>query len=169
MALPAWEESGLLPPGAHRAKMPDLYDRFVLDAPSRQRRELLFRALTVHLDLLKAIIPAGIVWIDGSFCTCRQLPPNDVDVVIHPADWEVLRGVSTEAKARLYALLTLQDVAAREPPVDLNRLQPVGGALDAYLCYPGQEAVWHEQWSRVLNADGSVVANRKKGYAEVAW
>ena len=60
-------------------------------------------------------------------------------------------------------------VAAREPPVDLSRLRPVGGALDAYLCYPGQEAVWHEQWSRVLNADGSVVANRKKGYAEVAW
>lgn len=169
MALPAWEDSGLLPPGAHRAEMPDLYDRFVLDAPNRQRREILFGALTTHLQILRMIIPAGMMWIDGSFCTRRQLPPDDVDVVVHPADWEALKGVSAETKARLYALLTLQDVAAREPPVDLSRLQPVGGALDAYLCYPGQEATWDYQWSKVLNADGSVIADRKKGYAEVAW
>ena len=169
MALPAWEESGLLPPGAHRGEMSELYDRFVLDAPSRQRRELLFTALTLHLDLMKTIIPAGMVWVNGSFCTRRRLPPDDVDVVIHPADWNALKGVSPEAKMHLYGLLTLQDVAARKPPVDLIRLQPVGGTLDAYLCYPGQEAVWDCQWSTVRNADGSVVAGRKKGYAEVAW
>jgi hypothetical protein len=44
-----------------------------------------------------------------------------------------------------------------------------GRGVDAYLCYPGHEAVWDEQWSRVLNADGSVDTGRKKGYAEVAW
>jgi Family of unknown function (DUF6932) len=169
MALPAWEESGLLPPGAHRAEMPDLYDRFVLDAPSRQRRELLFRALTVHLDLLKTIVPAGKAWVNGSFCTRRPLPPDDVDVVIHPADWKALEGVATEVRMRLYGLLTLQDVVVRDPAVILSRLQPVGGALDAFLCYPGHEAVWDERWSRVLTSDGSVVAGQKKGYAEVAW
>lgn len=169
MALPPWNQAGLLPPGTHAASMPDLYERFVLDAPERPRRELLYAALDLHLRLVQTIIPAGKVWIDGSFCTRAQQPPDDVDVVIHPADWNALQGVPAEAKARLYALLTLQDVAARVPPVDLSRLQPVGGVLDAYLCYPGHEAVWDGQWSRVLGADGSVVDGAKKGYAEVAW
>jgi hypothetical protein len=129
MALPAWEESGLLPPGAHRAEMPDLYDRFVLDAPSRQRREILFGALKTHLELLKTIIPAGMAWIDGSFCTRRRLPPDDVDVVIHPADWKALEGVATEVRMRLYGLLTLQDVVVRDPAVILSRLCRGSGAL----------------------------------------
>jgi hypothetical protein len=40
MALPAWDESGLLPSGAHGADLPDIYGRFVLDAPGRDHREL---------------------------------------------------------------------------------------------------------------------------------
>jgi hypothetical protein len=133
MALPPWNHAGLLPPGAHRAELPDLYERLVLDAPGREHREVLFGALTTHLQLMKTIIPAGRAWIDGSFCTRTEIPPDDVDVVIHPVDWKALEGAPAEAKARLYALLTLQDVAARVPPVDLSRLQPVGGALGACI------------------------------------
>ena len=46
MALPAWDESGSLPSGAHGADLPDIYERFVLDAPGRDHRESLFSALT---------------------------------------------------------------------------------------------------------------------------
>jgi hypothetical protein len=80
MALPAWNESGLLP------------ERFVLDAPCRERRELLFGELSTHLRLIQTIIPAGRAWIDGSFCMRATGPPKDVDVVIHPSDWQALQG-----------------------------------------------------------------------------
>jgi hypothetical protein len=149
--------------------LPDLYDRCVLDAPCRRHRETLYGALAVHLGLIQRVIPAGRAWIDGSFVTRTEFPPEDVDVVIHPADWEAAASMSTSAKAQLYALLTLQDVAARLPPIDVSRLQPVGGVIDAYLCYPGHEATWQYQWSRVLNADRSVAKDQEKGYVEVVW
>ena len=74
-----------------------------------------------------------------------------MDVVIRPADWNALRAVPAEAKAKLYALLTLQDARATDPPFECSRLKPVGGAVDAYLCHPGQEAKWHMLWSSVLD------------------
>ena len=169
MGLPPWTDKGLLPPGTHVAELTDLYERFVLDAPDREHRELLFSALSVHLRLIQTIIPAGSVWIDGSFCTCARRPPEDVDVVIHPRDWKALESVPAEAKMRLYGLLTLLDIAATRPPVNLSRLQPVGGAVDAFLCYPGQEATWRGQWSSVRDADGNVVSGQEKGFTEVAW
>jgi hypothetical protein len=171
MALPAWNELGLLPPGAHTADLPDIYERFVLDAPGRGHRELLFGALTTHLRLIQRIIPAGRAWVDGSFATRRESPPpEDVDVVVRPADWAALASVSDVTRAHLYALLTLQDVAIAEPAVLwFSRLQPVGGLIDAYLCMPGQEATWHEAWSRVTNAGGAVIDGQVKGYAEVEW
>ena len=169
MSLPAWTPAGLLPPGAHRASLTDLYERFVLDAPCREHRETLYAALTVHLRLIQRIIPAGRAWINGSFCTSREAPPNDVDVVIHPAEWTTLDHLPEHAKPYLYALLTLQDVVVAQPTIWLSRLQPVGGVIDAFLCRPGHEATWHDQWSKVTDAGGTVVEGKTKGYAEVAW
>lgn len=170
MALPPWNGDGLLPPGAHRADLPDIYDRFVVDAPGRDDRELLFSALTTHLRLIRRIIPAGVAWIDGSFATRREEPPEDVDVVVHPDDWTAVRSLSAVTRAHLHALLTLQNVSIAEPE-DLwfSRLQPVGGLIDAYLCWPGHEATWHDAWSRVTDAKGVVIEGQAKGYAEVTW
>jgi hypothetical protein len=169
MALPAWDESGLLPPGTHQAELRDLYERFVLDAPHRERRELLFGALSTHLRLIQSIVPAGRAWIDGSFCTRAARPPDDVDVVIHPGDWKALQDAPPVTRASLYGLITLQSVVVTEPPAELSRLQPMGGAIDAFVCYPGHERIWHERWAKVTDPDGNVVAGKIKGYAEVAW
>jgi hypothetical protein len=169
MGLPSWTDAGLLPPGIHRAELPDLYERFVLDAPDRPHRELLFGALTVHLKLLRVIIPVGLVWINGSFCTRASRPPDDVDIVIRPGDWKALQDVPAEVKPKLYGLVTLQEVAVLVPTVNLPRLQPVGGTVDAFLCYPGHEAVWQERWSRVLDAYGDAVQGQEKGFTEVSW
>jgi hypothetical protein len=169
MALPAWDESGLLPPGTHRADLPDIYDRFVLDAPDRQRRELLFGALSTHLRLIQTIIPVGRVWINGSFCTRAAWPPNDVDVVIHPADWQALEGAPPAIRASLHGLTTLQGVVVTVPPAEISRLKPMGGAVDAFVCYPGHERIWHNRWTTVTDLDGNVITGRMKGYAEVAW
>jgi hypothetical protein len=172
MALPAWNQAGLLPPGAHKAALPDIYERFVLDAPvsSRDQRELLFGALSTHLRLIQRIIPAGIAWIDGSFATRRESPPpEDVDVVIRPADWDALFALPRESRARLYTLTTLRDVAVAEPMLWFPKLQPVGGLIDAYLCRPGHEATWQDEWSRVTDAGAAVIEGQVKGYAEVEW
>ena len=169
VALPAWTDAGLLPPGAHPATMPDIYDRFVLDAPQREEREVLFAALGLHLGLIRKLIPAGRAWIDGSFCTRQALVPNDVDVVILPADRVALKALGGPDKTRLYMLLTLQEVNALEPAVWLNRLQPLGGLVDAFICAPGHEDVWDARWSRVTDAYGAVIEDKAKGYAEVTW
>jgi len=169
MALPAWTDAGLLPPGAHAATMPDIYDRFVSDAPEHEERDILFNALTLHLQLIRRLIPAGRAWIDGSFCTRQALPPNDVDVVIHPADRVALEALELPDRARLYMLLTLKDVAIYEPALVFPKLQAVSGLVDAYICAPGHEDVWDANWSRVTDAYGSVIEGKTKGYAEVAW
>jgi hypothetical protein len=169
MALPDWTEAGLLPPGAHAAKLPDVYDRFVVDTPNRQDRELAFAALDVHLRLIQRLIPAGKIWIDGSFATRRQRPPEDVDMAIHPADWKSFQDLPDLGKAKLYGLLTLQDVCGTAPPFDMPRLQPFGGMIDAFLCYPNSEDYWHNLWSVVKDDTGAVMAGQLKGYAEVEW
>jgi|SRR5579871_202772 len=169
MALPAWDKSGLLPPGIYQAELPDIYERFVLDAPERERRELLFGALTTHLRLIQAIVPAGRAWVNGSFCARVARPPHDVDVVIHPGDWLALQGAPPAIRASLYGLITLQGVVITVPPADLERLQPMGGAVDAFVCYPGHEHIWHERWAKVTDVDGNVITGKKKGYAEVVW
>jgi hypothetical protein len=172
MGLPAWGDSGLLPPGAHKADLADIYERFVVDTPpsSRDHRELLYGALTTHLRLIRKIIPAGVAWIDGSFATCRESPPpEDVDVAVRPGDWDALWAQPGEVKARLYMLLTWSDVTVVDPVIWFPKVQPVGGLIDAYLCKPGHEATWQEAWSRVTDAGGAVIKGQAKGYAEVAW
>jgi uncharacterized protein DUF6932 len=169
MALPAWDESGLLPPGIHQAGLPDLYERFVLDAPARERRELLFGALSTHLRLIQAIVPAGRAWIDGSFCTRTARPPHDVDVVLHPGDWKALEGAPPATRLSLGGLITLQGVVVTVPPAEYDRLQPMGGTIDAFVCYPSHERIWRERWAKVTDPDGNVVTGKVKGFAEVAW
>ncbi len=169
MGLPGWTEAGLLPPGIHRAELPDLYERFVLDAPHREHREVLYSALALHVKLVQAIIPSGLAWIDGSFCRCGPNPPEDVDIVIKPHDWDAFVALPADIKAKMYGLLTLQDVAVMEPAVYLSRLKPVGGAVDAFLCRPGLDDFWCRQWSSVLDMARNVVRDAEKGFAEVAW
>jgi hypothetical protein len=171
MSLPDWTEAGLLPPGCHPASLSDIYDRFVIDAPvsGRDQRELIFAALSLHLRLVQRVIPVGRAWIDGSFATRSELPPNDVDVAVLPSDWELLERLPVEDRIRLYSLITLKDVAAMEPAIVLSKLQPVSGLVDAFLVRPDQEATWDEQWSRVMGPDRRVLPDQKKGYAEVTW
>lgn len=170
MPLPGWTAEGLLPVGVHRSTLDDLYERFVLDAPSRERRELLFSAFRTYLTLLKDYIPAGRVWVDGGFCTTKIQPPHDVDVAILPSDLVALNSLDLQKQTDLYGLLTLQDVLVGHPtPRWLERVQPVGGALDAFLVMPGQEQIWHDTWSTLKRPDGTLSGPGMKGFAEVTW
>lgn len=171
VGLPDWTDQGLLPPGIHAATLEDVHERFVLDAPHQDRRGMLFRALRTYMELLQQLVPAGRVWIDGGFGTRKDTPPHDVDVVIHPADWEALQGLAEQDHRDLLGLLTHRDIiiGSMDPPQWWERIQPIGGVLDGFLCYPGQEAIWEQTWSSVKGPDGEIVTGAIKGFVEVSW
>jgi hypothetical protein len=171
VSLPDWTDDGLLPMGVHPAGMDAVYERFVLDAPNRLHRELLFGALQTYMRLLQRLIPAGRMWVDGGFSTRKGTAPHDVDVVVHPDDWDSLASLGERDQTDLLGLLTHQDiiVGSFDPPQWWARLQPVGGALDAFLCYPGQEEVWYSTWASVKGPDGYIIPGAVKGFVEVNW
>jgi hypothetical protein len=122
------------------------------------------------MQLLQGLIPSGRAWIDGGFTTLKAAAPGDIDVVILPESWDDLGALTGKQQEQVYGLLTLQDVILGFPMlVALQRIQPVGGALDAFLCYPGHEQVWHDTWACVKGDDGQIVPGAVKGYVEVTW
>lgn len=164
MPLPHWTPENVLPPGRHPADLSDIYERFVWDAPHRNERELLFNALTSYLGMATRIVPSGRAWIGGPL-TVRGGDgiPGDVDVVLIPDDWGALKRLQGPARDALHSLLTLQGVLAEQPARYLERVRPVAGLLDGFLCHPSDEDTWAAAWSR------GPVAGSVKGIAEVAW
>lgn len=172
MALPAWDASGLLPPGIHPASLDDIYERCVKDAPHSPWRETVFDALKTYLAVLRhrGLVPAGTAWIDGGFMTQKPAGPFDVDVVVHPTHWSRLNSLTDKEEAALFGALTLQDVIVGSPVLSyVPRIQPVVGALDAFICHPGEEAYWEQTWASVTDANHVVIPGAVKGFAEVSW
>lgn len=168
MPLPQWSSNGLLAPGRHKANEADLYERCVLDAHHRDRREELYRALRTFMDATRRCIGPSVLWIDGGFVTNKPTPPQGVDVVIWPQNWEEVQALTGRDAERVYGLMTLQDVLIGQPLyVGLPHLQPFAGELDAFLGYPGQDEYWDSMWSRVKGPGGAIVGGLAKGYVEV--
>jgi len=132
---------------------------------------MLYGALTTYMVLLQRLVPSGRAWLDGGFGTQKATEPHDVDVVLHPADWNALKALDERDRTDFLGLLTHQDiiVGSMDPPQWWERLQPFGGALDAFLCYPGQEAMWEQTWSSVKDSAGHIVPGAIKGFVEVSW
>ena len=84
-AIPAFDDSGNLPPGVHPAKLSDVGTRLTWTT----RRRQLFDGLTRAIANLAS---AGVrkVWIDGSFATAKD-EPADID-----GCWEYCAGVDLE-------------------------------------------------------------------------
>lgn len=171
MVVPDWNADGLLPPGVHRATVEEIYERFVLDAPNREHRELLYAAFHLHFRLVRRLVASGKLWVDGGFSTQKGAEPHDVDVVILPDDWTALEGLEERDQQDFMGLLTHQDVivGSVDPPEWWPRIQPVGGALDAFICVPGQESMWLQTWSSVKGDDGEIIPGAVKGFVEVVW
>lgn len=171
MGLPDWTPGGLLPAGIHAATMADIHERFVEDAPERTHRELLFNVFQTYMNLLQRFVHSGRVWVDGGFGTQKSTAPHDVDVVVHPGDWRALEALPESSQTDLLGLLTHQDIiiGSFDPPQYWPRLQPIGGILDSFLCYPGQEDAWQQIWSCVKGADGLIVEGAVKGFVELSW
>lgn len=92
-------------------------------------------------------------------------------MVVHPADWNALLALDEHDQNDLLGLLTHQDiiVGSMDPPQWWARLQPMGGAVDGFLCDPGNEDVWYQTWSSVKGSDGRIITGAEKGFVEVSW
>ncbi|MEV0187189.1 hypothetical protein AB0I39_01470 [Kitasatospora purpeofusca] len=149
--------------------MSEIEDLFVKRAPHQEHRRLLFMALTLYMEQVRGILPTGAAWIDGGFCSYKSSPPGDVDVAIL-ADPALL--ADPIVRSRLIPLRTHMDVHIMNPPLAISRLQPMGGLIDGYVIPAGDaalEAVWDNNWSRVMDDAGNIVAGAIKGYLEVIW
>jgi hypothetical protein len=159
MPLPHWTLEGFLPPGRLPADLADIYERLVFDAPHRDDREILFSALNSYLGAVARIIPAGRAWVGGAFIARTERVPGGLDVVLIPDDWGSLKRMTGPARESLYGLLTLRGVIVGQPAMYLDQVQPVGGLLDGFLCFPGDEDIWARTWS----------AEGRRGFPEVVW
>jgi len=158
--LPALTPQGRLPVGRHEASLQEVRERFVDQAPHQDRRQLLFSALTLYADAVRQLVPEARLWIDGGFVTLKPEPPDDIDVVI------VSYVPPTLTDEQLAPLLTLQGVTSTDPPIALNRLQPVAGMIDGFFAaahIPEVLAYWDDFWSKVKGAPDT----ERKGYVEV--
>lgn len=93
-----------------------------------------------------------------------------MDIAYVPSDIDRANAALKDTDA--WGLLTIQDVVYGhpEPGGHLQRLQPMGGMIDAFIVDPRSPkklATWHNIWSSVKGPDGRIIPGMVKGYAEV--
>lgn len=169
MPIPDWTSKGYLPAGRHAADRAEIYERLVAAEENRQRRELLYSVAMSYLAIAREYFPTGRAWISGELTERSAVDREGVTIAILPGDWQRLVGSSEDQQARIVSILSVRDVIVGCPgPMYLSSLDPLGGALSAYLVSPAVESNWHEQLSTVL-MDGDAVPGSSRGYVEVVW
>ncbi|MFL6137455.1 MAG: DUF6932 family protein [Frankiaceae bacterium] len=170
--LPDLTSDGLLPAGIHRATLEELRETFVDKAPYADERRVIFTGLELYLQVLRALVPRGVLWVDGGFVTHKDwAAPHDVDLALL-IDRSLVADFSPEDWARLSQLLTLQGVTSEQPYVVTPRVQPMGGLIDAFVVEVTDVAgrrLWEEIWSQVTDQRKEVVQGKRKGFVEVEW
>jgi hypothetical protein len=169
-SLPALDPFlGYLPPSQapYLVTMADIHELFVVQAPFRERREVLFRAFEIYSELIWDRIPYARIWVDGGFTTHKNwAAPDDIDVVV------VADNLAPATKRELVTdgLLTLSNVAAafnNQPLPSVAKMRPFGGLIDAYFATSSTTQLIKMQFSRVRGPDGLIVPNLSKGILEV--
>lgn len=131
---------------------------FVENAPFRPRRELIFRALTLHIDLVSPQFSTCRYWINGGFVTHKAWEqPEDADVVVVIPPGEHAQVTRPE----FLPLLSL--------PSSAGKLHPMGGLIDGFVAVdlPPVLDPWDLMWSSVRDQHHNVVPGVQKGYLEV--
>ncbi|MGV7277004.1 DUF6932 family protein [Mycobacterium kansasii] len=158
-----------LPAGRHQATFDEVYQHFVVSAPFRERRELIYEALRLYAKIVASEFSDVTLWINGSFVTHKSSAPNDADVVavIPMADYTNMCS-STDC----LRFLTLQGVLVANPQTALpvDRIQPMAGLIDSFVVPddPIFTDPWDHVWSRVSDQNKNLLPeNIRKGYLEV--
>jgi hypothetical protein len=93
MVLPAFNEEGDLPPGVHRATLPEVLERFGQGSVQRcavaDRLQRVYQLVTSTGHLARFVV-------FGSFITAKE-EPNDVDIILLMEDTFDLASVTGEA------------------------------------------------------------------------
>jgi hypothetical protein len=93
MVLPAFNEEGDLPPGVHRATLPEVLERFGQGSVQRcavaDRLQRVYQLVTSTGHLARFVV-------FGSFITTKE-EPNDVDIILLMEDTFDLASVTGEA------------------------------------------------------------------------
>jgi hypothetical protein len=167
-------DTRLLPANAdkspHLATMSEVYQVFVVDAPNRDRRELIFGAFRIYAQLLWTHFPDARLWLNGGFVTYKDAEPHDLDVAFLVDSADLAKVFQEESDA--LSLLTFQGVSSQQPVfANIGRLQPFGGLIDSFFVpsdIPQVVDTWKDQWSMASNPAGDGYRNDLfKGYLEV--
>lgn len=160
MPIPATSgQYATLPVGRHVATLDEIYEAFVVNAPFRPRRELIFRALALYIDLVSPQFSTCRYWINGGFVTHKTwAEPEDADVVVVVPPGED----SKVAQPGFLPLLSL--------PSSAGKVHPMGGLIDGFVAVdvPAALASWEFRWSSVRDEQHNVVPGVNKGYLEVS-
>jgi hypothetical protein len=164
-------KTGWLPVGTHTATLEEIYDAFVDQAPFQKERDLIFRALSVYLDILRMRFTDPRVLLNGGFTTHKSwAAPKDVDLAIGLNNAEFKSAYHPDN----HSLVTLADGAVNQPQkgMQLVKLQPMGGLVDGYL-FPARLAnmarYWEDHWSKVKDEHGNEIVGARKGFVEVTF
>jgi Family of unknown function (DUF6932) len=84
MAIPDFDENGLLPTGVHTCTLEEVEERFGRFRTTDRRADLLARLRSYVREAIDAKLVKAVI-IDGSFVTAAATP-NDIDIVIVPSD-----------------------------------------------------------------------------------
>src|SRR5690606_15838481 len=76
--------TGLLPTtpdrSPHAATVDEVYQTFVVGAPHRGRRQLIWDAFSIYSQLLWGYFPDAQLWLNGGFVTHKRDEPHDLDI-----------------------------------------------------------------------------------------
>jgi hypothetical protein len=156
-----------LPVGRHVATLDEVYASFVEGAPFRPRRELIFRALSLYIDLVSPEFSSSRYWIDGGFVTHKTWEqPEDADIVVvvppseHGKVWD----------ADFLPLWSLLEVLPKQPAVYSDKVHAMGGLIDTFILpdEPVQLRPFDLLWSKVRDENHNEVLGVRKGYLEVS-
>jgi hypothetical protein len=144
--------------GRHNATLDEVYEAFVENAPFRPRRELIFRALKLYIDLVSAQFTTCRYWVNGGFVTHKTWEePEDADVVVVIPPGE-------HAQVTQPGFLPLLSL-----PSTAGKVHPMGGLIDAFVALdlPPALAPWDLLWSKVRDQHHNEAPGVHKGYLEV--
>lgn len=168
MIPPLDATTGLLPVGIHQATLAEVHTTFVQNAPFPDERELVFKALSVYLDILSTRFQPQRVFLNGGFVTYKTwAAPKDADLAIglSSADYK-----STFAPENISAW-TLGGVSVTEPgSYVVPKIQPMLGLVDGYFfpnALPAFRAYWEDFYGKVKDQHGNEIPGVRKGFVEV--
>ena len=149
------------------ATLDEIRNRYVDGRLGSPRRRLIWQAFSLWGSLTAETLPGARIWISGSFVTDKTYPSDlDAILVVEARHEKLLEPLADDVRV----LLTHRNIKAEQPAGEAERLQPVGGLIDGFIC-PGHSAdhvaYWQTAWSTEYDKVTRLPTGVRMGYLEV--